>query len=702
MANNYNNLISIKFARAEQPKFLENKNKNFVEFGANNDYPQYLQGLFNESPKHGAIVKSKVKYIYGQGFKDLPIKANVKGESFNQVAKRCILDDELYGGYYLQIIYNLLGNVKDVYHIEFHKVRVSADQSEFYVKNDWNSYKEKPRVYPAFNVQDKAPSQILFVKQYNPQSEIYPLPNYFQGLNYIESDVQVSRHILGNAKEGFVAGTLINMNGGEPQEEQKSAVESGIKKKFTGSEGDRVVIMFNKSKDNAAEILPLSSTMLTKEDFTNINNLIQQEIFAAHQITSPALMGIKTEGQLGGRSEIRDAYEIFNNVYVNERQNAIDETFNTLFKLIGLKEEFNLMPVEPLKFEFNEAIMSQNLTKDEIRAIMGKEPLDSSITTHAQIISDNINRLSPLVANKVLDSMTPDEIRSLAGLIVISAPIAPGVVQDQPTAMVNDSLKNLSGRQHQNVMRIVRQFNTGKLSKEQAALMLKNGFGFSDNDVDTFLHIQQFSAQENIEFDIIEAFTSIGENLEDYKVLSEQPAQTVQYFAATKELSTLETKVLELIKKDSKITNDVIAEVLKQDIKTVDAITESLLKEKILKVGTDKVGTDKIPTREITNVETIPAKTIDIFIRYKYAWRDIVPVEQRDKKTSRAFCQKFMELSETRVWSRQNIEQISEVLGYSVWDRVGGWWTIPGSNPVEHSPQCRHEWKAIIVTKKSN
>jgi len=151
--------------------------------------------------------------------------------------------------------------------------------------------------------------------------------------------VQVSRHILGNAKDGFVATTAINLNNGEPNEEQKEQVEKDIKKKFTGSEGDRVLLFFNKSKDTAAEVIPLSQTMLTKEDFTNINNLIQQEIFAGHQITSPMLFGIKTEGQLGGSSEIRDSYEIFNNTYVNERQQQHEEVFNKLLSFKGINED---------------------------------------------------------------------------------------------------------------------------------------------------------------------------------------------------------------------------------------------------------------------------------------------------------------------------------------------------------------------------
>ncbi len=319
--DNFNNIISVKFAQAEQPKFEEKKGSfPYVEFGKNNDYPTYLIDMYNESPKHGAIIKGKTTYIFGKGFEGVTQDANTAGDSWNTIVKKCILDDEIYGGYYLQIIYNLLGEIKDVFHIEFSKVRMSKDSTQFYVKNDWstNNTKEKIRVYPAFcNKYDKDnPAVIRYVSQYNPKSDVYPLPSYFHGLNYIECDIQISRWILGNAKDGFAAGKLIQFFNGDPVEEQKGQIEKGLKKKFSGSEGDRYTIVFSKSGETPVQISDLGNTMLTKEDFTPVNTLIQGEIFAAHGVTSPMLFGIKTEGQLGGRSEIRDAYEIFNNTYV--------------------------------------------------------------------------------------------------------------------------------------------------------------------------------------------------------------------------------------------------------------------------------------------------------------------------------------------------------------------------------------------------
>ena len=652
-------LVKIEFDQAQQPKFEEKKGKNYVEFGARNNYSNYLIELFGESPKHGAIVKGKVNYIYGKGFEDIQKNANTQGETWNQILKRSVLDDELHGGYYLQVIYNTLGNIADIYHIEFQKVRASKDLAKFYIKDDWtlSDFKEQAREYNAFDPSNPIGAQILFVKQYNPKSDVYPLPSYFQGLNYIESDIQVSRHILGNAKHNFVATKLINFNNGLPQEEEQAEVERDLKNKFSNSEGDRVVIAFNPSKENAIDIVNLGETSLTKEDFTNINNLIQQEIFSSHQITSPMLFGIKVEGQLGGRSEIRDAYQIFANTYVNERQQAHEETFTKLMNLAGIEGEHTITPVEPLGFEFSENVMSANMTRDEIREKLGLAPEN--------------------------------------------APTTPGGAS-QPVAAANDSIKNLSGRQYQNVMRIVRQFGNGKINKQQAALMLKSGFGFSDADVDTFLGIDDDPATEEAFADmqddlLLNMFGACGDDVNAFDVVSTHDAKNFEQFADA-EIDTLKANILDLISKDKRITPEVMATVLKRDLAVINTTIESLKLEGYLTVSGKALGilNPKYKPQERALVEPLKdilggkkSTTTEVLLRYTYAG------PQDDK--NRPFCARMLQLAETKLWSRVDIENISERLGYSVWDRRGGWFTQPNGT---HRPYCRHRWQVKIVTRK--
>jgi len=667
MENNYKHIV-LHFDTALKPVFVENKSKGWVTFGADNNYPKYLLDLFSESPKHGGIIKTKCVYSYGKGF-EVAGQAN-GSETWNDILRKVVKDDELYRGFYFQIIWNREKKIKDIYHLDFHKVRTNADKTEFYVKNDWSNNREKERCYPAFNVNNPVGSQIFYYKEYNPLSECYPVPSYFQGLNMICADIEVSRSLLGNAKQGFSGSKLINLNSGDPiNEEHKGEVEKGLLKKFTGSEGKRVVIMFNKSKDHAADILDLGASMLTKEDFTNVNSLIQSEILTTHQVTSPVLFGISTPGALGQRNELRDAFELFSKTYVSERQQVIEEIITKFRNLKGEQGEFKIQPIEPLKFEFSESIISANLTQNEIREIMGKEPLQST-------------------------DVTSDGSKAL-----------PEQVQSQPVQQSNEAIKNLSGRQYQNVMRIVRQFGNGKLTKQQASLMLKNGFGFSDDDVNTFLgiddspltddEVQKFS--QDPELTLLQAFSEFGESRDNFEILMSTPLSHFETFADQYELSQLEANILGLYDKDKRITPEIIAKTLKANIDDVNTAIKNLTDNKIISVKEVKVGTDKVlETKVLKPASELPGKDSKVqrlMIRYSYEWRN-VPGNEKNKANSRPFCVALMESD--KLYSRADIETLSARFGYSVFDRCGGFWNNNGV--IEY--QCRHEWKANIVTRK--
>lgn len=77
-----------------------------------------------------------------------------------------------------------------------------------------------------------------------------------------------------------------------------------------------------------------------------------------------------------------------------------------------------------------------------------------------------------------------------------------------------------------------------------------------------------------------------------------------------------------------------------------------------------------------------------ITIKYSYEWNENVPDDEKDtsEHPSRPFCKKLLELN--RLYTRADIELISQRLGYSVWDRKGG-------------DGCRHRWVPQIVVKKT-
>ena len=262
-------------------------------------------------------------------------------------------------------------------------------------------------------------------------------------------------------------------------------------------------------------------------------------------------------------------------------------------------------------------------------------------------------------------------------------------------APVNENLAGMSGRKFQQLERIVRKYKSGKITRLAAAMMLKNSFGISDDEVGLFLDDNssdaQFAMEDEIDFALLEQFAQFGEDKNSFEELSRKDAIQSEYFADVQELSQLESNILNLIKKDKRITTEVLASTLKVEKAVIAKALSSMEDGGIFTVSNVKQGEDIIVERTATNIKIEAPKptTTEILLRYSYDG------PQDDK--NRPFCAKLMELN--RLYSRSDIETISERLGYSVWDRRGGWFTQPDGT---HRPFCRHQWFALTVVRKNN
>lgn len=704
------NIVILSFAEAKQPEYREKKGLGYIEFGDKNDYPNYLLSLYNKSAKHNAIVRGKVNYIIGNGWQsdgvdaqaDLFIKSPNQYESLAELTRKVSIDIEVFGGAYLEVIWSKVGGLlTDVCHIDYTKIRSNKDNTQFWYK-DWTDRKEEPKVIPAFNTQNRVGKQILYIKEYRPGLDTYALPSYMGALNYIESDIEVSKHVLGNAQTGFSASKLITLPNGEPSPDEKRNIERRFTERFSGSDGKKFILSFVQDAAKKPVVEDLGASDLTKEDFGRVDEMIQQNIFAGHQITTPSLFGISTPGSLGSRTEMRDGYEIFKNTYANDKQQFLESVFNQLATLRGATSEITIVPIEPISYEFSEATIAANMTKDEIREKMGLAPLDTqNESSAAQIVLDGINSLSPLVANKVLESMTANEIRALVGLSPAQGgeSVPDATATPEPTqAMINEHLKGMKGREWQNFQRIIREFNKGKITREQAAQMLKSAYGLGEEELATWLGSDEFSDDMD---SVIQVFNEYGSSADNYSVLATRSVfgsdkieeNESQFFAEVID-NTLDKKILNTIAKNKGILAEDIAKALKEDLAVIKERINILQESEVLKVDV-KTGIPKL-TKPLSEIIDKPVKTA-FLVRYSYEWKNIVPSSERNTPAhpSRPFCAKLMQLN--KLYTRSEIEQISARFGYSVFDRAGGWWTM--SNGV-HSPSCRHEWVSKIVVRK--
>jgi len=648
------NISFIKFADVKLPMMVEIPGKGYVQFGEDNLYPNQLLEKLNKSSKHNGIVLGKVNYIIGNGisYKDNSQQELIpnKNETINDLLKKVSTDIEIFGGVYLELHYNALGNVGAVYHVPYHKVRTNKDNTQYYIKDWTQSTRVQPEIVASYNPAVKEGKQILFYKEYRPGLETYSYPGYIGALNWIEVDIELSKYHLSTIKNGMFSSKLINFNEGKPSPEEQQVVETKFKKKFTGSENaGGIVLSFSDDPAKAPTVLDLSNTDLDKH-FDILNKTTEQQIFVGHQITSPILFGIKTEGQLGGRTEMRDSFEIFKTTYVNDKQRALEGLFTEISNLFGMQGEMVIAPIEPIAFEFSEATIKEFAPKAWIL-----EKLGIDLTKYPEAVQPSVQS---------------------------------DVQPAQASAQINENLKNLTGRQWQGVNRIIRNFEKGRINKEQAKLLLKSSLGLSDDEINVMLSIDndmEFSAQDNDEL-LLAEFAQHGESKDNYNVITSRSRFNFQ-----EELTQAEVNILDLIKKDKRITPEVIGRALKMPVDEVVSIIEILAEGGLILASVKKIGVDEIiertipePLKDLTDKKP---RTLEQKIMYSY--------EGPQDNRNRDFCRRLLAMD--KFFSRADIETMSMRLGYSVWDRRGGWWTKPSG---ERSPSCRHRWVQNFVIRK--
>jgi hypothetical protein len=644
------------------PLFIENKSQQWVSYGVENDYPNYLLNLYRRSAKHNAIVNGKVGYIVGKGwtseeetpaakaFLDSPTFPNAY-DSMNDLTQKLTLDMEIYNGFALEVTWSRGGGIAEICHVDFHRVRADKDEKMFYVYDWYDEYEVRqfPQLnqvnqIPAFDPDNRIGKQLFYYRAYSAGVKVYPLPEYLGGTAYIELDVEIANFHVNNIKNNFWGSYLINFPNGIPTPEESDAIERQMKMKFGGTDNaGRFLVNFSDSPETKPELTPLTPSDLDKQ-FDILNKTVQQEIFVAHRVTSPMLFGVKTEGQLEGRAEMVESYEIFKATYIEDRVQRIERSVNYLASFNGVTG-LKLQPTEPISEQLTEAALLQILSRDELREKAGYEP---------ELLNPN-------------EAVAPQE-------------------------MGNSVLAGLSASQQDKMLRVVRKYSKGDLTKEQATIMLQ-GFGLPAEQVDLFLGEPiEFNSDED-KFE--QVAMQFGVDADNYQVLRSKPVRfeadnsvMAEFMEVEPENKALDKKILAEIKRTKKVDADQISRRLDVPLEKVSERIEYLISK----------GRVTIQDRVARIADTPDTEAEEAFeIRYRYDLRpDATGAKVID--TTRDFCRTLIKLN--KLYTRQDIDQMTAIMGFSVWERRGGWYTLPGTDISR--PSCRHIWQQQIVVRKGN
>jgi hypothetical protein len=409
--------------------------KRFI-YGEKDNLPNVLLRSINDSGTATACVSRTASFIQGEGFieevaKKYRINATQNGNQFLEEIAHPVA---IFEGFVLKVLCDISGNVASIYKVGLKEVRKNTNGEIRYNPRmgEADYLKGEDKILKEFNPHSTPQERAKQVKneliQYGEQvgtiyypfkakefdfGDIYPIPDSNSGLEDIISDASLQRLEKRNITKGFKPNVAISMAGktDDQTQDENGKTESDYLDdtigKFVGDEASSVILLEGQTKDAMPQIVvfPLAEML----DGVEKARIRVANCVCRHFSVPPVLIGLEAANVLGNAQAIYNSLKMFM-LIVKSRQQLIIESFNILFPGVdwSIKQLniYDYLPTEVLA----------SLTTDELRQLGGYAPQETKTSSSQELLINSLNSLSPLVANKVLESLSEEEIRGLVGL----------------------------------------------------------------------------------------------------------------------------------------------------------------------------------------------------------------------------------------------------------------------------------------------
>jgi len=369
------------------PEVKEVNGADWIEYGADNNYFQYLIDRYNGSPTNNAAINGISQAIYGRGLN--ATNSNRKPNEYAQmvslfkkdVVRKLCYDLKLMGQCAMQVIYSKdRKTIAQIEHMPIETLRAEKcdDDGEipaYYYYKDWANIKKSdvPLRIPAFGMSNEN-IEIYYIKPYKSGFYYYSPVDYQGGLQYAELEEEVSNYHLNNILNGLAPSMLINFNNGTPNQNERQLIETKIAQKFSGtSNAGKFILAFNDNKESQAEITPVQLSDAHNQ-YQFLSDEAESKIQVAHRVVSPFLLGIRTSsGFSSNADEIKTASLLMDNTVIRPFQELLIDSFDNILSYNNISLNLYFTTLQPLEFtEVDSEIQDKETIEEETGVEMQK------------------------------------------------------------------------------------------------------------------------------------------------------------------------------------------------------------------------------------------------------------------------------------------------------------------------------------------
>ena len=360
------------------PEVLELKSKNWIQYGVNNDYFNYIIDVNNNSTTCRAICTGTSNMIYGKG-----LAAHDGDRRPEQYAKmmslfkkndlrKFISDYKILGMAAFQLVYKK-GKIKEVHHFPMETLRAEKSSDEnseiegWYYSNHWDNLKpnETPERIPSFGYGSGNETEIYVLKPYEAGKYYYSSPDWSSSMPYAVLENEIGDYLINDCINNFSGTKVINFNNGVPDPDKMQSIKSDVLAKLTGARGEKVIVAFNNNVEAKTTIddVPLNNA---PEHYEYLSNECFKKLIVGHRVTSPMLLGIR-EGNdgLGNNSdEIRVATQLYDNIVIRVFQDQVIECIDAILSVNEISLDLYFKTLKPIEFSEMD-VVSEEIIEEE-------------------------------------------------------------------------------------------------------------------------------------------------------------------------------------------------------------------------------------------------------------------------------------------------------------------------------------------------